>query len=75
MKAPIQVPPGAALVRDRRTRGSYSSARGLHLAQREARFDGQLVVTDNTGSRLYAPRPRRLTRARAEILTSAGGGL
>ncbi len=71
MKAPIEVPPGAALVRDRRTRDLFL-ARGLHLTQREARFDGQLVVTDNTGSRLYAPRPRRLTRARAEILTSAG---
>jgi hypothetical protein len=71
MKALIAIPQGAALVRDRRSRELFL-ARDLHLTQREARFDGQLVVTDNTGSRLYAPRPRRLSRARVEILTSDG---
>jgi hypothetical protein len=43
--------------------------------QREVRFTGQLVHEDCNGVRLYAPRSRRLTRARAEILTSEGDEL
>ena len=73
MKAPIEVPPGAALVRDRRSRETFL-ARDLRETTREVTFDGQLVHEDSRGVRLYPARPRRLTRGRAEIIARNEGG-
>ncbi len=73
MRTPIEIPPGAALVRNRRTRETFL-ARDLRETTRELTFDGQLVHEDSRGVRLYPPRPRRLTRARAEIIARNEGG-
>lgn len=73
MRPPIEIPLGAALVRDRRTRQTFI-ARNLRETTREVTFDGQLVYEDSRGVRLYQAKPRRLTRARAEIVARNEGG-
>lgn len=74
MKPPIKIPPGAALIRDRRSRETFL-ARDLRETTREVTFDGQLIHRDSCGVRLYPARPRRLTRSRAEIIARNEGGL
>jgi hypothetical protein len=68
------IPDDAAVVRDRRTKERFL-ARELHTTQREVRFMGQLIHEDSNGVRLYPARLCRLTRSRAEILTSEGDEL
>lgn len=73
IETPLEIPPGAALVRNRRTRETFLAC-DLRETTREVSFEGQLVHEDSQGVRLYPSRPRRLTRARAEILARNTGG-
>jgi hypothetical protein len=71
-RTPLHIPPGGALVRDRRTRKTYLAI-GLRETSREITFTGQLIHKDVRGIRLYPARTQRLTPARAEILVRRGG--
>ena len=64
----MPVGPDEALIRDRRL-GHVYLARDIQTTRREVTFLGQLVLEDFKGVRLYPARDRRLTPARAEVLT------
>lgn len=73
MRPPIEIPPGFALVRDKRTRQKFL-ATNLRQNSRTVEFDGQLIHEDCRGVRLYPAKPRRLTAGRAEIIARNDGG-